>query len=96
MSEYYYCAGGSQRPLKEFDFQRENSAGYAWEVRFPGVSEDESWEMDSNPYSNLENAVMAAFPHYKDYGLSIETAAKLCLELGLILGTGVKLDDEEE
>lgn len=95
MSEYYFCAGGGQRPLKDFNFKWENSSRYAWEVRFPGMDAEASWELDDNPYPNLEKAVMAAFPHYKDYGLTMETAAKLCLELGLILGTGVEtgMDD---
>ena len=94
MAEYFYfCAGGSQRSIAEFDFKKENSAGYAWEVRYPGMDAEDTWGRDNNPYPNLEKAVMVAFPQYKDYGMTIETAAKLCLELGLILGTGVEVED---
>lgn len=78
--------------LKDFNFNKLNKCGFVWEIRIPGVDCERSWDDDSCANS-LTEAVEDILPNYKEFGLTIESAAKLLLEVGIIAGTGMEIEE---
>lgn len=69
---------------------------YLWERRIPGVDCEVTWQQDC-AYVTLLGATKAAFPNYRDFGLTTVQAAVICMNMGLVLSTGViKGDCAEE
>lgn len=87
--------GGGPVSIEKFDFNQWNDPANVWEVRAAGVDSESSWESSDNPQPSLSGAVKAAFPHYQDHGLTLEQAARICLDLGLVVGTGLDPGDLE-
>jgi hypothetical protein len=79
-------------PLKDFDFKKMDKCGFVWEIRIPGVDCEASWDDDSCANS-LTEAVNDVLPNYREFGLTVETAARLLLEVGIIAGTGMEIEE---
>lgn len=91
--ELEFCGPeGTSYPLSQFDFKKMDKCGFVWEIRIPGVDCEKSWDDDSCAES-LTEAVNDVIPNYKEFGLTVETAAKLLLELGIIAGTGMEIEE---
>lgn len=91
--EIEFCGpDGVAVPMKDFDFKKMNKCGFVWEIRIPGVDCESSWDDDSGADS-LTEAVEDILPNYREFGLTIETAAKLLLEVGIIAGTGCEIEE---
>lgn len=84
---------GVVTPISDFDFKKMDKCGFVWEIRIPGVDCEKSWDGDSCADS-LTEAVNDILPNYKEFSLTVETAAKLLLELGIIAGTGCEIEEE--
>jgi len=92
-----YCApGGCPKPLSKFRFSKENSSGFFWEIRVPGTDCEETWESGKYECHTLIEAVLRLLPDFESYRLTLSKAAKLLLELGLVLGTGVEISERED
>ena len=85
---------GAVIPLSDFDFKKMDKCGFAWECRIPGVDAEESWEDGDSSFDSLTEAVQDILPNYRSFGLTIESAAKLLLELGILAGTGCEVEEE--
>ena len=95
MSEQnFHGPEGVSLPVDDFDFDKMNKCGFAWEFRIPGVDAEESWEDGESSFDSLEEAVLDILPNYKDFGMTIPSAAKLLLFLGVLAGTGCEVNDE--
>lgn len=92
-SEDYTGAGGHPRPRLDFDFDKENQTEYLWETRVPGTDAEETWDSGTHEFKTLADAVKSVLPYYAEFRLTLPEAAYLCLRLGLILGTGVPIDE---
>ena len=64
-----------------------------WETRVPGVDGEQTWDTGDHEHVTLLKALEAVFPFYREYDLTTEQAAHLCLRLGLIMGTGITVDE---
>jgi hypothetical protein len=85
---------GTAMPLEDFDFAKLNKCGFAWEFRIPGVDCEESWEDGDSSFDSLEEAVLDILPNYRLFGLTMENAARLLLEVGILAGTGCEIEAE--
>lgn len=85
---------GEVTPIADFDFDKLNKCGFAWEFRIPGVDCEKSWEDGDSSYDSLEEAVLDILPNHNEFGLSIPQAAKLLLLLGILAGTGCEIETE--
>lgn len=85
---------GIEQPIEEFDFAKLNKCGFAWEFRLPGVDFEESWEDGDSSFDSLEEAVLDILPNYRTFGLTMESAARLLLEVGILAGTGCEIEAE--
>lgn len=86
--------GGSESvPIEKFDFKKLDKCGFMWEGRVPGVDCEESWESGDCEYESLTEAVNDILPNYKALGLTLENAAKILLQIGVIVGTGVEIEE---
>lgn len=63
---------------------------YLWEERVPGVHCEATWEDPENSYAHktLQDAALSAFPDHAEYGLTLEQAAIICMDKGLVVSTG--------
>lgn len=85
---------GVVTPITDFDFRKLDKCGFAWEFRIPGVDVEESWEDGDSSFDSLTEAVQDILPNHKEFGLTIESAAKLLLLLGILAGTGCEIESE--
>lgn len=93
MSDFKFMGpDGQEGDLDSFDFKKLDKCGFVWEVRIPGVDCEESWDDDSCADS-LTEAVNDILPNFKALGLTLENAAKLLLQIGIICGTGMEIDE---
>jgi hypothetical protein len=88
---------GDQPDLDEgFSVRRYNETGFLWETRVPGRDKEDTWECGGHEFKTLTYAVLSLIPDpHVQYGISLDTAARILLELDLILHTGVEINDIE-
>lgn len=85
----YLGPGGIPKPLKDFSFQQENSCRYYWEIRMPGVPVSDNW-FDESACETLIEAILKVCPAYEGHKLSLTRLARILLDLGIVVGTGVE------
>lgn len=71
-----------------------------WEIRIPGVDMETTWNQEDQPVKTLMEAIEKALPRWPKFGLFIEDAALLLMEMNVIMTVGEgffdeDLDDEE-
>lgn len=85
-------------PASRFGVAAYNDTGFLWETREPGVDKEETWEDGEHEFSTLTAAVERVLPQYARYGLTLDNAARLLIDVGMIRHTGVErpLEDDNE
>jgi len=79
----------------DFSVSRYNKTGYVWETRVPGEDCEATWEDEEHQHATLTSAVNAAIPDWVKYGLTLDTAARLAIDVGLVMHTGMECDETE-
>jgi hypothetical protein len=64
-----------------------------WESRVPGESCDSTWDEGSHEHVTLTEATTRVLPFYAEYGLSLVQAAHLALRTGLVVETGISVEE---
>lgn len=91
----YYNAGGTLSGIEYFDRFEEDDEFTLWEIQLPGLTSEQTWACSFNPASCLDEAVELILPEYAEYGLTLDSAAKLLVRLKIVRGTSVSVDELE-
>lgn len=72
----------------DFSVARYDFTGCLWETRVPGRDTEETWDSGRHEHARLSAAVRQVIPAPWIERLGLDDAARLALELGLVLHTG--------
>lgn len=86
ISEHLFWHEAAKR-IREIITEEESHPSY-WEWRTPGVDMEETWNNGGNPIKGLRQTLEYVLPNWREFGLTLEDAIILCMDLNLILSVG--------